>query len=49
MESVGNIIEYDFPAGFIGMRFVEWDINDDTNMIIRLKSIEWIDTNKLIY
>ena len=40
MESVGNIIEYDFPAGFIGMRFVEWDINDDTNMIIRLKSIE---------
>jgi hypothetical protein len=40
LQEVGEIIELDFPAGQIGMRFKDWGINIDTLRIIFEKQQE---------
>jgi len=34
LQEVGGILEMDFPAGQIGMRFKNWEINSDTRDVI---------------
>ena len=40
LQEVGEIIELDFPAGQIGIRFKDWGINMDTLRIILEKQQE---------
>lgn len=40
LQEIGEIIELDFPAGQIGMRFKDWGINMDTLRIILEKQQE---------
>lgn len=41
LKGLGDIIEFNFPAGQIGLRFKEWGINIDTLRIIIEKKREW--------
>lgn len=44
LQEVGDIIELEFPAGQIGIRFMDWGINIDTRHIILEKLQEWENT-----
>lgn len=41
LKDIGDIMEFNFPAGQIGLRFREWGINIDTLRIIIEKKKEW--------
>ena len=41
LKDIGDIMEFNFPAGQIGLRFREWGINIDTRRIIIEKKKEW--------
>lgn len=41
LKDIGDIMEFNFPAGQIGLRFREWGINIDTLRIIIEKKREW--------
>lgn len=41
LKDIGDIIELNFPAGQIGLRIKEWDINIDTLNRIAEKKREW--------
>ncbi len=45
LEDIGDIMEFNFPAGQIGLRFREWGINIDTLRIILDKKKEWDDSD----
>jgi len=41
LKDIGDIMEFNFPTGQIGLRFREWGINIDTLRIIIEKKKEW--------
>ena len=45
LEDIGDIMEFNFPAGQIGLRSREWGINIDTLRIILDKKKEWDDSD----
>ena len=46
LKEVGDIIELNLPAGQIGMRFMEWGINQNTLQFILEKKETWKNCHK---